>query len=511
MSNLIDYIKKQRDGGLSDYQILKNSIGGYRYSKNISSEYRNSKNSHCLNRNAISGFSLEQTGGDFIPNDEVPDMYMEFDEQGPTNVYYDAIDKTFFTPDNDENLPIDPKDINIERTVGIPEDQLPNEMRNKLNKPLSFVDDAVDELNNEDLPPNEQDTQTMENQSFPEEQPLPEEQSLHEEQQLAEEQQLREEQPLPEEQQLTEEQPQLEEQPLFIDQPSQIDEQLPHEEFALEEDVSKVDEIPDKIDIPLEHKPDILLVQGDEFISNEPDEIPQLERDNTSAAPFVTIYAGTELYYPSSDVQAISGTTPIFVKLPELLDMSKQRSFTLFFTPNLEYARRFAGIQSLNKRDVYVHKLRVVEDIPTVKRIDGNLISKDIDNIDLGRGFCGPSIDGEINGIQITYETSNGVIEEDYICNPERFMKIISTEMQVDATSWVNISDNKEHIFVGNDSVLETNPSDNANTEIPVNAETEVDDLGIEDVFEEPNVVTNVGDDDSRGEEHNIDLAGESE
>lgn len=309
MSNLTEYIKRQRSAGLTDYQILKNA-GRYHRNERVISHSK-------------------QTGGNFVPDENVPGLYREYDANGPTNVFYDSQDKVFYGQDEQGQYPIDSSAITVDRTIGIDDRDLPQELQ-----------------------------QVIAN----------------------------------------------------LDQPKSVEN-----------------------------------ITGESFKYYPPSQ----EVSTMSADPFVGVSAGTILYYPSSDVQTISKETPIFVKLPEVLDMSKQRTFTLFFTPNIEYARRFAGIQSLNKRDVYVHKLQVIEDIPNLKRIDGNMISNDIDNINLGHNFCGPSVDGEINGIQIVYETaSGGAIEEYYICNPERYMKIVSTEMQVDATSWVNITDNREKMYV---------------------------------------------------------------
>lgn len=460
MSNLIEYIKMQRGAGLSDYQILKNTHRNHRISKynfretpeeynrktskvlnniqRVSNDYEERKirkDSNGFNKSNSKQYMSNQFGGNFIPHDENDDMFVEIDDKGPTNVFYDAREKKFFSSgddDDSDDIPIDPSKINPNRITGIPNDLLPEELKGILPEELKgilpdesgisnmpeFIEDAIKDMKKEEI---SQDT---------------------------------------------------------------IDQTIP-----LMSIISK--DIEQEIEIPNDKEISYTDIENAEDSTN----IPMKEQDTTYVLSYVTIVAGTVLYYPSSDVQAISGTTPIFVKLPEILDMSKQRSFTLFFTPNLEYARRFAGIQSLNKRDVYVHKLIVVEDIPTIKRIDGNLISKDIDNVDLGRGFCGPSIDGEINGIQIIYETANGTIEEDYICNPERFMKISSTEMQIDATSWVNISDKREQIHVGSNPEMNLNPEMDYETEINAEIKTNIEpestiaDLGIEDVFQDTNIV----------------------
>lgn len=184
-------------------------------------------------------------------------------------------------------------------------------------------------------------------------------------------------------------------------------------------------------------------------------EQPGAEVDTTDRTEYTTIKAGSILYHPSASVRQISDDHPIFVNIDEVLDSKEQRTFTMFFTPNREYARRFSGISSLNKRNVYVHKLRAKTDITGIRRINGKLISQETDNVNLASGFCGPNADTYVNGIEITYETISGDIQEYYICNPERFFSLESTEMMFDATTWVDITEG-DKIFVPKEGYQET-------------------------------------------------------
>lgn len=158
-----------------------------------------------------------------------------------------------------------------------------------------------------------------------------------------------------------------------------------------------------------------------------------------------TISSGGTLYHPSQDVRGFSKAM-IFVPITKVLDRSKQRSFSVFFTPNLEYAKRFSGIWSLNKRPVYVHELRVKENITGIKQIDPKLLSDGIDVSEFSKNLCGPSEEGVINGIEITLpkKQENEELTEYYICNPERYFELVKTYMQFDANTWIEINPNKQ-------------------------------------------------------------------
>jgi hypothetical protein len=318
MSNLIEYIKRQRAAGLDDYQIMKNA----KYSRTVNEQ--------------VGGFfeinEVDQTGK--------PSSYAEFIEDEPTGIYYNPFEDSFYTYDVESGELQGVDDPGAERTITRDNMPLREAVAMDMEKAEAIVEEIVGEIT-------EKTAETVEAVASGE--------------------------------------------------------------------------------IPV----------SDALSGN----VPEKEKDITSANAYTTIPMGTLLFHPSSDVRTISGNTALFVKLPKVLDMSKQRSFTMFFTPNREYARRFAGIQSLDKRDVYVHELMATKAIPNIKRIDSDLVEGNIDNIDLGKGFCGPSVDGEINGIHLAYHTAKGgVVDEFYICNPERFFEIMTTEMQLNATEWIDIS-----------------------------------------------------------------------
>lgn len=161
-----------------------------------------------------------------------------------------------------------------------------------------------------------------------------------------------------------------------------------------------------------------------------------------------TIQSGTFLYHPSQDIKQFSRSM-IFVDVRNVLDKNQQRSFSMFFTPNEEYARRYSGLWSLNKRPVYVHKLQVSRPISGIKIFDASLIPDNMDNLEFSKNICGPSEDGTINGIKVTLPNRGEPIVEYYICNPETWFVPIETWMQHGPTEWIKISnDNKNSISV---------------------------------------------------------------
>jgi hypothetical protein len=165
----------------------------------------------------------------------------------------------------------------------------------------------------------------------------------------------------------------------------------------------------------------------------------QNDQSNVSVSAFETLQMDVPIYHPSTNIKRFSDAM-IFVDLPQVLDQSKQRSFSMFFTPNEEYAKRYSGLWSLNKRPVYVHKLKVKQPITGIKVIHPNAIPDHIDNLDLAKNFCGDTIDGHINGIKIDQVIDNEKpISEYYICNPSVFFAPDETWMQFGSTEWVKI------------------------------------------------------------------------
>lgn len=163
-----------------------------------------------------------------------------------------------------------------------------------------------------------------------------------------------------------------------------------------------------------------------------------------------TIQSGTFLYHPSQDIKQFSRSM-IFVDVRNVLDKNQQRSFSMFFTPNEEYARRYSGLWSLNKRPVYVHKLQVSRPISGIKIFDASLIPDNIDNLEFSKNICGPSEDGTINGIKVVLPNRGEPIVEYYICNPESWFIPVETWMQHGPTEWIKISnDTKNSISVPN-------------------------------------------------------------
>lgn len=164
------------------------------------------------------------------------------------------------------------------------------------------------------------------------------------------------------------------------------------------------------------------------------------ERDETVLPIYTKIDAGTIMYHPTSEIRTMSNDNMLFVRIDNVLDLSEQRSFTMFFTENKEYARRFAGIRSLNNRDVYVHTLEATEPITGLRIIDSRNLHKDDDVMKIATGFCGPSTNNVINGVVVRHPVKDGFINEYFICNPERFFRYVSSEMQFDSTTWVDVS-----------------------------------------------------------------------
>ena len=164
------------------------------------------------------------------------------------------------------------------------------------------------------------------------------------------------------------------------------------------------------------------------------------ERDETVLPIYTKIDAGTIMYHPTSEIRTMSNDNMLFVRIDNVLDLSEQRSFTMFFTENKEYARRFAGIRSLNNRDVYVHTLEATEPITGLRIIDSRNLDREDDVTEIATGFCGPSTNNVINGVVVRHPVKDGFINEYFICNPERFFRYVSSEMQFDSTTWVDVS-----------------------------------------------------------------------
>lgn len=135
----------------------------------------------------------------------------------------------------------------------------------------------------------------------------------------------------------------------------------------------------------------------------------------------ISLKKDTILYHPSHSVK----------KFNDSIVSNNEYSFSLFFTPNEEYAKRYSGLWSLNKRPVFVHKLRVKDDISGIKVLNTNNIS-DLDNLDLATKLCESK--NTINGIKIQSEQ----IDEYYLCNPETLLEIVETWMQIGTDEWVN-------------------------------------------------------------------------
>lgn len=169
---------------------------------------------------------------------------------------------------------------------------------------------------------------------------------------------------------------------------------------------------------------------------------PGADKTTIQIETYATLNPGDVLFYPTQDIKHFDDAM-MFVDIPKVLDQSKQRSFTMFFTPNEEYARRYSGIWSLNKRPVYVHKLAVKKGMPInrIKIVNSKKIGDSISNDELAHGMCGDSIDGFINGIKIEQTLGDKAsVEEYYICNPANFFDHLETWMQFSATEWVKIS-----------------------------------------------------------------------
>jgi hypothetical protein len=189
--------------------------------------------------------------------------------------------------------------------------------------------------------------------------------------------------------------------------------------------------------------------------------------NNLNLNTYATLNVGTILYFPTQDIKNFDDTM-MFAKFPNVLDQSKQRTFTMFFTENEEYARRFSGIWSLNKRNVYIHTLRVKTPITRIKIINSKKIPDNINNYDLALGMCGDSIDGAINGIKIEQNIGNAPsVAEYYICNPSAFFEKVETSMQFSGTEWIKIDQkNIDTIKIpGNNVEIKDGDDDNMDLE----------------------------------------------
>jgi hypothetical protein len=205
-----------------------------------------------------------------------------------------------------------------------------------------------------------------------------------------------------------------------------------------------------------------LGIETDNLIENQeivPINIPEEDKTTVQVDAYSTLKPGDILFYPTQDIKQFDDTM-MFADITQVLDQSKKRSFTMFFTPNEEYARRYSGIWSLNKRPVYVHKLVVKQGKPIdrIMILNSKKIADSVNNNDLAHGMCGDSVHGYINGIKIEQTLGNNPsVEEYYICNPSLFFDHVETWMQFTATEWVKISgENTKNIKVppNDDSIL---------------------------------------------------------
>lgn len=150
----------------------------------------------------------------------------------------------------------------------------------------------------------------------------------------------------------------------------------------------------------------------------------------------LTLNPGVLLYYPSGNANAGKFNDSMILAINES-DQSKQLPFTMFFTPNMEYAKRFSGLWSLNERPVYIHVYSVKKDKPItrIKEIKPQMVSNSLEE-----QIC----KNNINGIRIKYMSDNENIEEYYICNPILFFDYIETWKQSDSKEWIKIT--KENV-----------------------------------------------------------------
>ena len=151
---------------------------------------------------------------------------------------------------------------------------------------------------------------------------------------------------------------------------------------------------------------------------------------------------GLELYHPTTEVRSFSKEMIFTNDLPKIMNLSTERKLCVFFTTEFEYAKRFSGLWSLNKRNVYIHKLRVKKLLPEprVKVFDSRLIQSDISNQDLASSIYGITDSGMINGIKIVSTLQDGSkIDEYYICHPETLFTVEETWMQIDQITWAKI------------------------------------------------------------------------
>jgi hypothetical protein len=159
-----------------------------------------------------------------------------------------------------------------------------------------------------------------------------------------------------------------------------------------------------------------------------------------SSSNYEELAPGTIMYHPSSEVMTFSDVMIFSGDLKKVMNKGSERKFCMFFTTNSEYAKRFNGIWSLNKRQVYIHKLRVKKTIepPRIKIFDPRMIQPTESNQDLASQMYGITEDGMINGIKIANKTDANVnIDEYYICHPEQMFEFVETWMQMDSTRWV--------------------------------------------------------------------------
>jgi hypothetical protein len=210
--------------------------------------------------------------------------------------------------------------------------------------------------------------------------------------------------------------------------------------------LEKINSLPKKTpDVINTALPDGNAVEGSADETAIGDDMSQTNTgDNGNSATnndiYVTLNPGDILYFPTETIKQFDENM-LFVDVPEVLDQSTQRSFTMFFADDKAYAKRFAGIWSLNKRPVYLHKLAVKEGRPItrIKRISSKIISDKVNNNKLAHGICGQSVDGTIHGIKIEATYNKKTVAEYYICNPSEYFTCEATWMINGSTDWIQI------------------------------------------------------------------------
>lgn len=210
------------------------------------------------------------------------------------------------------------------------------------------------------------------------------------------------------------------------------------ESITLPEKYESYDKVSEQIDIMEQKNSKSTQKISSDQLSGLIEQTETEKNKHMIKTPYEELKPGTIMYHPSEEVKSFSDAMIFTGDIKKVLNREK-RQFCMFFTTNEEYAKRYSGLWSLNKRQVYVHKLKVKpgRSLSGIKVFNANSVPDSITNDELASINYGSSENGMINGIKIEQQLDKRTLDEYYICHPEQWFDFVETWMQLDSTRWV--------------------------------------------------------------------------